>query len=273
MYKNNRQPIFISILCIICVLCSCDYISTSTKKQIKKTGKEIAKQVSATIEHADGVHDYIGFEANKDSCEIRMYWKDDNGNILGSLANLKKYVEQQGDVLLYACNGGMYMQNQAPLGYYIQNRKQLQKINTNKGAGNFYLKPKGVFYIWRNSLAKIHSIETQEDRDGLLPEKITYLTQSGPMVVYNNIINTLFVQGSTNVNIRNGVGILPNGNAYFAMSTYPVNFYDFAKHFKDKGCSNALYLDGFVSRTYCPQQQYEQLDGNFGVMIGVVKKK
>jgi len=31
-----------------------------------------------------------------------------------------------------------------------------------------------------------------------------------------------------------------------------------------------LYLDGFVSRTYLPSQNWEQLDGGFGVIIGVV---
>ncbi len=30
-------------------------------------------------------------------------------------------------------------------------------------------------------------------------------------------------------------------------------------------------LDGFVSRMYAPENGVEQLDGDFGVMIGVVK--
>jgi uncharacterized protein YigE (DUF2233 family) len=39
------------------------------------------------------------------------------------------------------------------------------------------------------------------------------------------------------------------------------------------GCKNALYLDGFVSRMYLPSKNIEQMDGKFGVMIGVVKVK
>ena len=35
----------------------------------------------------------------------------------------------------------------------------------------------------------------------------------------------------------------------------------------DKG--DALYLDGFVSRPYLPEKQWEQTDGNLGVIIGV----
>jgi uncharacterized protein YigE (DUF2233 family) len=39
------------------------------------------------------------------------------------------------------------------------------------------------------------------------------------------------------------------------------------------GCRNALYLDGFVSRCYLPEKNLTQLDGDFGVMIGVVESK
>jgi len=264
---------FVYTFCFLFFLHSCNNIPPETKKQIKKEGKEIIKQVKATVEHIDLAHDYIGFEAEPDSGEIRMYWKDDKGNILGSIGNLKQYAEQKGNTLLYACNGGMYMQNQAPLGYYIEQGKILQKVNTKTGSGNFYLKPKGVFYVNDKNKPGIQSIETIADRNLLQTKKIKYLTQSGPILVHNNTINALFTKNSNNINVRNGVGILPNGNAYFAMSTYPVSFYDFAKHFKDKGCSEALYFDGFVSRSYCPQQNYIQLDGNFGVMVAVVKSQ
>lgn len=71
------------------------------------------------------------------------------------------------------------------------------------------------------------------------------------------------------MNIRNGVGILPDNRVIFAMSKQEINLYDFATYFKDLGCKNALYLDGFVSRTFLPEQNWVQLDGNFGVIIGV----
>jgi uncharacterized protein YigE (DUF2233 family) len=261
------------VFCFLLTLQSCDNISPETEKQIKKEGKKIIKQVKATVDHLDVTHDYISFEAKPDSSEIRMYWKDDKGNILGSIGNLKQYAGQKGDELLYACNGGMYMENQAPLGYYIEQGKTLQKINTRTGSGNFYLNPKGVFYVDDKNKPAVQSIETTDDRALLQTKKISYLTQSGPMLVHNNIINKAFTKASSNLNVRNGVGILPNGNAYFAMSTYPVSFYDFAKHFKDKGCSEALFFDGFVCRSYCPQLNYTQLDGNFGVMIAVMKKE
>ena len=262
---------YLSAICFITILISCNNLSNETKQQIKKTGKQITKQVVATVEHVDMAHDYISYEVKPDSGQIRMYWKNDNGDILGSLGRLQQYTAQQGYDFLYACNGGMYMQNQSPLGYYIEDGKTLQKINTKTGGGNFYLKPKGVFYVDDKNTPGIQSIETAADRALLQTKKIMYLTQSGPMLVHNNNINAVFTKNSSNVNVRNGVGILPNGHAYFAMSTYPVSFYDFAKHFKDKGCSQALYFDGFVSRSFCPQQNYTQFDGNFGVIVAVVK--
>lgn len=256
--------------CLIFGLLACGNLSPETKKQIAK-GNEVAKQVKATVEHLDLKNEYIGYEAHPDSGSIRLYWKGSNGNILGSLQNLKGEVEQKGGTLLYGCNGGMYMENQAPLGYYIEAGKTLQKINTRTGSGNFYLPPKGVFYVLANGQAKVQSIETAQDRAALPTKDIRYLTQSGPMLVHNGIINTQFKPGSSNVNIRNGVGILPNGYAYFAMSTFPVSFYDFAQHFKNKGCREALFFDGFVCRTYCPQANYTQLGGGFGVMVAVVR--
>ena len=51
------------------------------------------------------------------------------------------------------------------------------------------------------------------------------------------------------------------------LSRSKVNFYDFASYFKSMGCTEALYLDGFVSRAYMPTQGLEQLDGDFGVII------
>jgi uncharacterized protein YigE (DUF2233 family) len=260
------------IACLL-IISACDRIDEATKKQLKKEGKKVAKQVAVAAQHFDGKHTFVAFEAKQNTQRIKMFWKDNNGNILGSLQNLKTYVESQGDTLLYACNGGMYMQNQSPLGWYIENGKERKPINTKAGKGNFYLNPKGIFYVQKNNLTKINSIQSENDRKKVPASTINYLTQSGPMLVHEGKINALFTPSSLNINIRNGVGILQNGNALFVMSTYPLCFYDFAKYFADKGCKEALYLDGFVSRTYYPEENYEQLDGGFGVMIGVVRKR
>jgi len=64
---------------------------------------------------------------------------------------------------------------------------------------------------------------------------------------------------------------LPNNEIVFVMFKKKINFYNFVSCFKSLGCENALYLNGFVSRTYLPEQKWIQTDGNFGVMIGVTK--
>jgi uncharacterized protein YigE (DUF2233 family) len=91
------------------------------------------------------------------------------------------------------------------------------------------------------------------------------------MLLINGEINPHFTKGSVNTNIRNGVGILPNHKVVFAISKELVNFYDFAEYFKNLGCKNALFLDGGISAMYLPEKNWEQLTGDFGVMIGITK--
>ena len=91
------------------------------------------------------------------------------------------------------------------------------------------------------------------------------------MLVIDGAIPAIFKQGSANLNIRNGVGILPDGRVILAMSKSAINFYDFANYFRSIGCKNALYLDGFISRTYLPEKNWVQTDGDFGVIIGVTR--
>ena len=201
-----------------------------------------------------------------DPSSIKFYWKDDNGQIFRSIQNLKEFIETKNQQLKFAMNGGMYMKDNSPQGLFIQNNITLKAIDTLSGTGNFYLKPNGVFYLTKDHKAVV--CQSQEFTDN---GQINFATQSGPMLLIDGQIHPAFKKGSVNLNIRNGVGILPDNRVVFAMSKEEINFYDFAEFFKSMGCKNALYLDGLVSRTYLPEQNWEQLDGNFGVIIGVTK--
>jgi uncharacterized protein YigE (DUF2233 family) len=141
-------------------------------------------------------------------------------------------------------------------------------LDTTRAAGNFYLKPNGVFYLTTKKTAKICTTENFRNN-----KNIEYATQSGPMLIIDGQIHPDFKKGSANLNIRNGVGILPDGNIVFVLSKKEINFYDFASYFKSLGCKNALYLDGFVSRAYAPSQNWIQTDGNFGALFAVIGKK
>ena len=213
-------------------------------------------------------NDFVIFKTNPKIENVSFYWKDDNGVILKSIDHLKSKVERDKKILKFAVNGGMFEMTNSPKGLYIENFKILNPIDTLSGKGNFYLNPNGVFYLTKNNDAKL--IDTKAFKYDL---NIKYATQSGPMLLVNEKINSIFKEDSPNVYIRNGVGILKDGNIVFIMSKRKVNFYNFASVFKELGCTKALYLDGFVSRTYYPEKKWIQKDGNFGVMIGVTEPK
>jgi uncharacterized protein YigE (DUF2233 family) len=199
--------------------------------------------------------------------DLKLYWKNDRGEIINNFSNLKSLVESKRQTLLFAMNGGMFNKDFSPQGLFIEQQVSISPLDTSSGDGNFYLKPNGVFYITTDNKAQV--CQTTDFIDN---GNIKYATQSGPMLVINGEIHPVFKQGSTNLHIRNGVGILPDNNVIFAMSKDKINLYDFASYFQSLGCKNALYLDGFVSRTYLPEKNWVQTDGKFGVMIGVTKQ-
>lgn len=198
--------------------------------------------------------------------KVQFFWKDDQGKIYSSLKNLKTRLETNNKELVFAMNGGMYQKDQSPQGLYIENGKQLSPVNSVKEAyGNFYMQPNGVFYITKSNTAHVCVTDSLD-----LTTDIKYATQSGPMLIIDGDYHPKFIKGSKNLNVRNGVGILPNGELLFAISKGRINFYDFATFFKEKGCKNALYLDGFVSKAYYPSKGLTELGGAFGVIIGEV---
>lgn len=207
---------------------------------------------------------FISYIVNPRTQNIAFYWKNEKGENFKNAANLISWLKSKNKQLLFSTNGGMYKKDHAPQGLFIENHNVKTEIDTSNGNGNFYLKPNGIFYISTNNIPNICKTE-----DFINNGQIKYATQSGPMLVIDGKIHAAFKENSTNLNIRNGVGILPNNQIVFAISKKEINFYDFADYFKKLGCKNALYLDGFVSRTYLPEKNWKQLDGDFGVIIGV----
>lgn len=211
-----------------------------------------------------GAEKILSYAVDPKTSNIKLYWRNDSAKPFRSISNLKSWLQKNNKTLLFAMNGGMYKEDNSPLGLFIQDHKILTRLNTGTATTNFYMKPNGVFFINDNNEAVVCETGKYKD-DG----KIKYATQSGPMLLIDGKIHPSFTEGSSNLNIRNGVGILPDKRVIFAMSGEPINFYDFAKFFKELGCKNALYLDGFVSRMYLPEKNHIQTDGDFGVIIGV----
>lgn len=225
---------------------------------ISKKDKEIKLVEDATI---------ISHITDLDTDQLYFYSINESGEYFKNHGALKNWLLKNDKELIFAMNGGMYMPDLSPQGLYIENGVRKKNIDRqNKGYGNFYLSPNGVFFITENSEAFIVKTENYIENDNH-----QYATQSGPMLLIDGEIHQKFNEASSNLHIRNGVGILPNGNLLFAMSKKEINFFNFAQFFKRNGCQNALYLDGFVSRTYLPSKNWVQEDGKYGIIIAQIK--
>jgi len=199
--------------------------------------------------------------------QISLYLKDENGEYINNFANLLTYAKRHKKSVVFAMNGGMYLEDFSPQGLFVQDGKLIKKVNTKSSDyGNFYMKPNGIFYITKHNRA--HILPTKKFH---FSKKIRCATQSGPMLLIDGKIHHRFGKNSKSLHIRNGVGVLPNGKLLFAISKEPINFYNFATFFKKHGCKNALYLDGSISRIYLPSQNITGQDALFGVIIAQMR--
>jgi len=198
---------------------------------------------------------------------LHFYLMDDSTRNYLNFENLKNQIINDSLTLTFAMNGGMYLKDYSPQGLYIEDGQLITKMDTVKEAfGNFYMQPNGIFYLTKNGNGVVC-----KTTDFKLDSTTNYATQSGPMLLIDGQYHPRFNKGSHNLHIRNGVGVLPNGNLLFAISKELINFYDFATYFKQNGCQNALYLDGGISRIYLPSEEIIPQSRSFGVIIGEVK--
>lgn len=202
--------------------------------------------------------------------DLSLYWKDSKGQPLRNFSALENYLNEQKKQLVFAMNAGMYKKDNSPQGLYIQDKQMLIPIDRRKEEyGNFYMQPNGIFMI--DTSHNAHIIIT-DDFDSTRMNTALFATQSGPMALIKGKINDKFNIGSNSTYVRNGVGIIDEKTIVFIISNSRVTLYDFASVFRDKfNCSNALYLDGAISRMYLPEIQRHQKGGNFGPMIGIHK--
>ncbi|ENW92400.1 phosphodiester glycosidase family protein [Acinetobacter dispersus] len=170
--------------------------------------------------------------------------------------------------LNFAMNAGMYHADFQPVGLYIENGKELAKLNVAKGFGNFFMQPNGVV-AWNDQQAVIKSTADYKHDQF----KAKFATQSGPMLVYHGKINNQFIADSNSLKIRNGVGIKGN-QLYFVISQQRVSFYQFALFFKQQlKIDNALYLDGSISSVYSAQTKRHDKTFNLGPIVAEVNRE
>jgi uncharacterized protein YigE (DUF2233 family) len=200
--------------------------------------------------------------------DLRIFWRNEAGEPYGSFAALAADLAGQGLTLEFAMNGGMYDRALAPVGLYIEEGRELKAANTADAAGNFHMKPNGVFYLDADEAGVL---ETEQFLK-LRPEA-EFATQSGPMLVIDGEIHPRFIPGSDSLKRRNGVGVSSRSEVHFAVSTGGVSFYAFARLFRNRlGCENALFLDGTVSSLYAPGIGRHDAWHRFGPIIAAVRK-
>lgn len=200
-----------------------------------------------------------------DTATVRLFWRDEAGDRFGTLGAVEAWAQANGYRLVAATNGGIFEPGFVPTGLYVEDGEILQPLNTDPGEGNFFLLPNGVFYL------------TPEGA-GVLPAEAyarqqppsTYATQSGPLLLDDGQIHPAFTAGSANCRVRSGVGVRPDGAVVLAISNGAVNFYDFARLFRDDlGAPNALYLDGGISKLLAPPLGRDE-DGAFASILAIL---
>lgn len=205
---------------------------------------------------------------------------------LAPLGDSWRYFLNEKKIKPYAVvNAGMYELNGAAKGLLIEDKILKHPIDLiDKGAGNFYMQPNGLFYQDTKGQFGIldtkafnSKFETGKLKKSQESSTLNFATQSGPMLVKNNVINSQFIFNSSNFNIRNGVGISTKWKrklVVLVISDTKVNFYDFAFLFKSiLGCDNALYLDGAISKMYVKGEKVRDLSGELGPKLLVTEKK
>jgi uncharacterized protein YigE (DUF2233 family) len=171
---------------------------------------------------------------------VRLYWKRSDGTPYAYLSSLPRALEYETGKLLFATNAGMFDPALKPVGLYVEQGRELVRVSTASGYGNFHMKPNGIFYIaaGRAVVAETQAFLKQHPQADLA-------TQSGPMLVINGRLHPRFDRGSTSLKARNGVGVRADGKIIFAISQGEVSFDAFARLFRDGlDCPNALFLDG-----------------------------
>lgn len=220
--------------------------AASTSVRSEATPVARALQSNRTI-FADKTYVLCRFDPRTVDLRITPFGKVDGFGF----AEMQRRLQARNQTLLLAMNAGMYHPDKQPVGLLVLNGEERTPLNQRQGSGNFYLPPNGVFGVTRQGAAFIlptpDFARRYPDASGL-----SLATQSGPMMLVDGQINRQFTQGSSNLHFRNAVGITREGEVIFALSEQRVNFYEFSQFLLQQGCTDALYLDGVVSRMYLP---------------------
>lgn len=206
-------------------------------------------------EHVAGACEAVEFEstsftvctADPSRHDIRLVTVGADGRPVRDFDRLAVALGSDAPRLSFALNAGMFEEDGSPVGLAIADGVRRHALNRRDAGGNFHLKPNGVVFgsatgPWRVLDTDSYAAEARA------PD---FASQSGPMLVIDGALHPRFDDNGTSLRVRNGVGVDGAGRALFAISAQAVSFGRFARLFRDRlGCSNALFLDGSVSRLW-----------------------
>ena len=201
--------------------------------------------------------------------EVRLVLDGPDDQPVREFDRLAAVLGPDADRLSFATNAGMFEEDGSPVGLAIVGGETRHGLNRREGPGNFHLRPNGVFFgsptgPWHVSSADAYATERPA------PD---FATQSGPMLVVGGRLHPRFDANGASLNIRNGVGVDGAGRAHFAISDELVSFGRFARLFRDRlNCSNALFLDGSVSRLWDAHGGRVDPGGRVGPLLAVLDR-
>jgi len=199
--------------------------------------------------------------------QINLFLKQDSGTVYGHFATLEEDLAAEGKALVFATNAGMYHSDRSPVGLYLEDGIESQRLITQSGPGNFGLLPNGVLCLRAGRADVFETLAFEQTKPDCRDA-----TQSGPMLVIDGSLHPRFLPDSTSRFIRNGVGTSPDGTrAVFAISRNAVTFHEFGRLFRDHlNLPSALYFDGNISRLHAPDLGRSDFGFAMGPILGVV---
>jgi uncharacterized protein YigE (DUF2233 family) len=177
---------------------------------------------------------------------LEIFWRDEIGVPFGDMPTLSAWLANQGRILAFATNAGIFEVGTIPTGLLVAGRKELHAINRSDGGGNFFMKPNGVFWV----SAGVAHVDGTERYWQLKPSP-DLATQSGPLLVIGSKLREGINDIGNREYVRSGVCVRASGQTVFAISKGKVTMAEFGR-FMLEGlrCADALYLDGCRSLLY-----------------------
>lgn len=213
----------------------------------------------------DGVTYHI---VRTEAAAIRFVGKDDEGNILRTFPAALGHLKKHGLDPKVMMNGGIFEPGGIPSGLLVQDGRETNPVNRNRGNGNFFLQPNGIFLIGSQGAAVIAT--TEYPPAGV---EVHHAVQSGPLLLRRGVVHPAFNAGSDSRLHRNGVGVDKDGKVVRVMTDinsakFP-NLHEFSGIFRKLGCQDALFLDGDLSQMRAGEAIARE-SNRFGSIIAVI---